>query len=59
MRLLSSGKDATTNTFQRIAVNDFIQNENRQENSLKFLPIWMEVFVITALAGTFGLILRT
>ena len=38
----------------RLANNDFVNNESRQENSLKFLPIWSEAFVLMSLAWTFG-----
>jgi hypothetical protein len=31
-----------------------VNNENRFENSLKFLPIWSEAFVLISLAWTFG-----
>lgn len=41
----------------RLAMNDFYNNESRFENSLKFLPIWAEAFVITALAWTFAPVL--
>ncbi len=34
--------------------NDFYNNESRFENSLKFLPIWAEAFVITSLVWTFA-----
>ena len=42
----------------RLANNDFINNESRQENSLKFLPIWSEAFVLISLAWTFGPIFK-
>lgn len=56
MRIISAGKEAGNGGLneKRIAINDFIQNENRQENSLKFLPIWIEAFVLTSLSATFG-----
>ena len=38
----------------RLAHNDFVNNESRFENSLKFLPIWSEAFVMISLAWTFG-----
>ena len=38
----------------RLAHNDFYNLESRQENSLKYLPIWAEAFVITSLAWTFA-----
>lgn len=41
----------------RLALNDFYYSEARFENSLKFLPIWAEAFVITALAWTFAPVL--
>lgn len=41
----------------RLAYNDFISNETRNENSLKFVPLWCEAFVITAISSTFGAIL--
>ena len=37
----------------RISYNDYVTNEARFENSLKFLPIWCEAFVITAIIWTF------
>lgn len=42
---------------QRLACNDFLASENRLENSLKFLPLWIEAFILTALSMTFGPIL--
>ena len=30
----------------RLAVNDYINSDTRFENSLKFLPIWTEAFII-------------
>jgi len=38
----------------RIASNDFVANDTRFENSLKFLPIWCEAFVLTSLVWTFA-----
>lgn len=37
----------------RISVCDYTNNETRFENSLKFLPIWCEAFVVTSLVWTF------
>jgi hypothetical protein len=51
---LPSAAADTINSEERIAVNDFLSNENRVENSLKFLVMWLEAFLITALVGTFG-----
>jgi len=51
---LPSAATNTVNSEERIAVNDFLSNENRVENSLKFLVMWLEAFLITALVGTFG-----
>lgn len=60
MRIISAGKEAANVGIgeKRIAINDFIQNENRNENSLKFLPIWIEAFMLTSLSGTFGPVLK-
>lgn len=60
MRIISAGKEVGSGALneKRIAINDFIQNENRNENSLKFLPIWIEAFVLTSLSGTFGPVLK-
>ena len=41
----------------RLAYNDFYNLESRQENSLKYLAIWSEAFVITSLVWTFAPIL--
>ena len=41
----------------RFACNDILCSESRQENSLKYLALWLEAFVITAIAMTFGPIL--
>ena len=41
----------------RLAHNDFYNLESRQENSLKYLPIWAEAFVITAIVWTFAPVL--
>ena len=57
-RLPSAANDKV-NSEKRIAVNDFLSNDNRVENSLKFLVMWLEAFLITALTGTFGPILST
>lgn len=45
------------NTEERIAINDFLSNENRVENSLKFLVMWLEAFVLTSIMGTFAPVL--
>jgi hypothetical protein len=37
----------------RIAINDFASNEMRIENSLKFIPMWLEAFLIMSIAWTF------
>ena len=42
----------------RLAYNDFYNLESRQENSLKYLPIWSEAFVITSMVWTFAPILN-
>lgn len=42
----------------RLAHNDFQGQESRQENSLKYLPIWSEAFVITALTWAFAPVLK-
>jgi hypothetical protein len=42
---------------ERIAHNDFTVNETRIENSVKFMPLWIEAFVLTAITLTFGSIL--
>lgn len=42
----------------RLAHNDFFNLESRQENSLKYLPIWSEAFVITSLVWTFAPVLN-
>ena len=57
-RLPSAGND-NVNSEERIAVNDFLSSENRAENSLKFLVMWLEAFLLTALTGTFGPIFST
>ena len=41
----------------RLAHNDFLNLESRLENSLKYLPIWAEAFVITSLVWTFAPVL--
>lgn len=41
----------------RLAHNDFYNLESRQENSLKYLPIWSEAFVITSIVWTFAPVL--
>lgn len=41
-----------------MANNDFSSNDSRIENSLKFLPLWIEAFIITSLALSFGPILN-
>lgn len=41
----------------RLAHNDYYNLESRQENSLKYLPIWSEAFVITSLVWTFAAVL--
>ena len=57
---LTSAKGESTTEFvgsssdARLANNDFVNNESRFENSLKFLPIWSEAFVMMSLAWTFG-----
>jgi len=58
VRLPSAGTD-NVNSEVRIAVNDFLSNDNRVENSLKFLVMWLEAFLITSLTGTFGPIFST
>ena len=42
----------------RLAHNDFYNLESRQENSLKYLPIWSEAFVITSIVWTFASVLK-
>lgn len=42
----------------RLAHNDFYNQESRQENSLKYLPIWSEAFVITSLVWTFASVFK-
>lgn len=42
------------NLDQRIAHNDFTTNDTRVENSLKFLPLWIEAFILVAINMTFG-----
>lgn len=42
----------------RMANNDFSSNDSRIENSLKFLPLWIEAFIITSLTLSFGPILN-
>lgn len=44
----------------RIAINDFSSPllEMRIENSLKFIPMWLEAFIIMALAWTFQPLLK-
>jgi hypothetical protein len=37
----------------RIAINDFASNDMRIENSLKFIPMWLEAFLIMSIAWTF------
>ena len=59
LRLTSAIGESTTefvgkSSEARLANNDFVNNESRFENSLKFLPIWSEAFVLTSLAWTFG-----
>ena len=65
-RFIDQRLDATTgDNYQgisrradaRLAHNDFFNIESRQENSLKYLPIWSEAFVITSLAWTFAPVL--
>lgn len=56
---MPSAGNSVVNSEKRIAVNDFLLNENRAENSLKFLVMWLEAFLITALTGTFGPLLST
>ena len=59
IRLTSAVGESTTefvgsSSDARLANNDFVNNEARFENSLKFLPIWSEAFVLLSLAWTFG-----
>lgn len=42
----------------RLAVNDFNNKQNRQENALKYLPKWSEAFVVLAVTWTFALVLK-
>ena len=49
-----SGTSISKSADTRLAHNDFFNSEARLENSLKFLPIWSEAFVITSIAWTFG-----
>ena len=42
----------------RIAINDFASNDMRIENSLKFIPMWLEAFTIMSIAWTFQPILK-
>ena len=60
MRLLSAKTDNDKNSEDtaRIPHTDFVTSESRYENSLKFLPIWLEAFVITSMALTFGPIMK-
>lgn len=48
MDIASRSKD------KRAPMNDFISNETRFENSLKFTPIWLEAFIITSIVWAFG-----
>jgi hypothetical protein len=41
----------------RLAHNDFTSNEARNENSLKFVALWCEAFLLTAIAHSFGAVL--
>lgn len=41
-----------------MANNDISSNDSRIENSLKFLPLWIEAFIITALTLSFGPVLN-
>ena len=50
----SSSEFVSKSSDARLAHNDFNNNDARFENSLKFLPIWAEAFVITSIAFTFG-----
>lgn len=43
---------------KRISHIDFVDNDTRYENSLKFLPIWLEAFMLTALSNAFGPVLN-
>ena len=63
IRLTSAIGESTTefvgkSSDARLANNDFVNNESRFENSLKFLPIWSEAFVMISLAWTFGPVFR-
>jgi hypothetical protein len=42
----------------RIAINDFASNDMRIENSLKFIPMWLEAFLIMSIAWTFQPLLK-
>ena len=44
-------------TQRRVAANRFINDEIRYENAIKFTGIWIESFIIYAIAWTFGSIL--
>ena len=58
MKLKSVVSANTANeSGKRMAVNDFVSNEMRTENSLKFMPLWMEAFFLTALTASFRSIL--
>jgi len=50
---LTPGEDS-----KRLPYCDFLSNETRLENSLKYLPIWIEAFIITSITMTFGQILN-
>jgi hypothetical protein len=43
----------------RLSHNDFISNETRNENSMKFVAIWCEAFLLTAIAHSFGAVLSS
>lgn len=63
MRLESAGKEsslsvANVDDIKRIVTTDFVGNEARYENSLKFLPIWLEAFILTAIAHSFGPVMK-
>ena len=63
MRLESASKESSMSVsnveeVKRIVTTDFVSNESRKENSQKFLPIWLEAFMLTAMAHTFGPVMK-
>lgn len=54
MKIKSARSDNDPHVEQRIAYNDYVMNDNRLENSLKFIPIWLEAFLMISISMTFG-----